>query len=51
MINTLKFFNINSTKIKFCVKKLLCNTEYKQKVSDFLLPYFSSGLKKNVRDL
>ncbi len=30
-------------------KKLLCNTEYKQKVSEFLLPYDGSALKKCTR--
>jgi hypothetical protein len=31
------------------MKKLLCNTEYKQKVSEILLPYAGSALKKCAR--
>jgi hypothetical protein len=30
-------------------KKLLCNTEYKQKVSEVSLPYDGSALKKCTR--
>jgi hypothetical protein len=31
------------------MKKLLCNTEFKQKVSEFSLPYDGSALKKCAR--
>ena len=31
------------------MKKLLCNTEFKQKVSEFSLPYDGSALKKCER--
>jgi hypothetical protein len=48
-LDALKFLNIYSPLIKFCGKELLCNTEYKQEVSDFLLSYNGSAPKKCSR--
>ncbi len=47
--NATKFLKIWSDKLKFCMKKLLCNTEYKPKVSEVSLPYDGSALKKCAR--
>ncbi len=43
------FSKCSSTNLNFVWKKLLCNTEYKQKVSEFSLPYDGSALKKCAR--
>ncbi len=42
--NATKFLKILPDKFKFCMKKT--DTEYKQKVSEFSLPYDGSTLKK-----
>ncbi len=47
--NATKFLKIQSTKLKFCLKKLLFSTEYKQEVSEFLLHYDGSTLKNCAR--
>jgi hypothetical protein len=33
-----------TAQFKFCMKKLLCSSKYKQEVSDFSLPYDGSAL-------
>ncbi len=43
------FSKFSPTNLNFVWKKLLSNTEYKQKVSEFSLPYNKSALKKCAR--
>ncbi len=47
--NAKKFSKFSQTNLNFVWKKLLCNTECKQKVSEFSLPYDGSALKKCAR--
>ena len=42
------FSKFSPTNLNFVREKLLCNTEFKQKVSEFSLPYNGSALK-NLR--
>jgi hypothetical protein len=43
------FSKFSPTNLNFVWEKLLCNTEFKQKVSEFSLPYDGSALKKCAR--
>ena len=43
------FSKFSPTNLNFVREKLLCNTEFKQKVSEFSLPYDGSALKKCMR--